>query len=58
MKEKIIDEAIWFVGIIVGGVVGAGMMIVVNKAVERAKIMACFDYKKTEVCEELEHEQN
>lgn len=39
-------------------VIGAGMAILVTKAIDEAKIKACFDYKKTEFCEEASYEQN
>lgn len=53
MKSKLIDGAVWIAGIIICSLIGAGMAILITKAIEQAKIEACFDYKKSEICEEV-----
>lgn len=53
MNETLKEGLAWLIVAIICGAIGAGLMIIVTSAIERAKIMACFDYKKTEVCEEI-----
>lgn len=38
-------------------VIGTGIAILVTKAIDEAEIKACFDYKKIEFCEKINHEQ-
>lgn len=49
MKEKIT----WMVVYIIAVLIGVGLAIIVTKAIEQAKIEACFDYKDPEICEEV-----
>lgn len=53
MNETLKESLAWLIVAIICGAIGGGMMFVVTSAIKQAKIMACFDYKKTEVCEEI-----
>lgn len=43
----------WAMVYIIAIFIGVGMAILVIKAIEQAKIEACFDYKDPKVCEEV-----
>lgn len=52
MRKNIILGIVYIVAIFIGAV----FAILTTKAIELAKIEACFDYKDPEVCEEVINE--
>lgn len=52
MKEKIKQGLAWIIAIIIASSIGAGMMMVVGKAIKYTQAIACYDYKDPEVCKE------
>lgn len=51
--EKIIMTGLFLLAI----VIGAGMAMIVTKAVDYTWQTACFDYKTPEACEEIRNEE-
>lgn len=53
MKEIIKELIIWLAVILLMATIGAGIAILVVKAIETTKAEACFDYKDSAICEEV-----
>lgn len=55
---KVLEKLILAGVSILAIVIGAGIAVLVTRAIDQAKIEACFDYKKEGVCEEIRYEQD
>lgn len=52
MKSKLIDGAVWLVGIAICGLIGACLLVAMLDLIDYTRDAACFDYRDPEVCEE------